>query len=332
MNSEDNRGIFEAIIADGRPLLLFTGLAIVLAGVGAIFIASTGHFLPQDVQFLGMTSQQLCELHQCRIVHFMTHDRVSWGGSLISIGSLYLWLSEFPLKQKEAWAWWVLSVTGVIGFGSFLAYLGYGYLDSWHGVATLGLLPIFFTGLIRSYYTLPKPASFHSLLKPTTRLNLKSPAGLGRVLLLFTALGMIAGGATILTVGMTSVFVPQDLTFMQVVADDLRAINPRLVPLIAHDRAGFGGGICTTGIAVLFCVWCGRPSRNLWQVLCLAGTVGFATAIGIHPVVGYNDLVHLAPACIGALAFMIGISLCYNAMMGTGKPIEPIDRFIKEQA
>ena len=101
---------------------------------------------------------------------------------------------------------------------------------------------------------------------------------------------------------------------MNVSADEVRAINPRLVPLIAHDRAGFGGGICTTGIAVLFCVWCGKPSRNLWQVLGLAGTVGFATAIGIHPVVGYNDVVHLAPACIGALTFLVGIALCYKTM------------------
>ena len=175
---EDNRGILEALIGDGRPLLLFSGLAIVLSGIGAIFIAATGHFLPQDVQYLGMTSGQLCQLHQCRIVHFMIHDRVAWGGSLIAIGSLYLWLVEFPLKQKAVWAWWVLCVTGLIGFGSFLAYLGYGYLDSWHGLATLGLLPIFLTGLMRSYYTLPKPVSIRSLIHPSTRLDWKTGAGL----------------------------------------------------------------------------------------------------------------------------------------------------------
>ncbi len=329
---EDNRGIFEVLIADGRPLLLFSGLAIVLSGVGAIFIAATGHFLPQDVQYLGLTSDQLCQLHQCRIVHFMIHDRISWGGSLIAIGALYMWMVEFPLKRKETWAWWVLCVTGVIGFGSFLAYLSYGYLDSWHGVATLGLLPIFLTGMMRSYISLPKPASIRSLFTPAVKLDLKSRQGLGRLLLLFTALGMIAGGATILTVGMTSVFVPQDLTFMKVVADDLRAINPRLVPLIAHDRAGFGGGICTTGLAVLFCVWCGKPSRNLWQALCLAGSVGFATAIGIHPVVGYNDFVHLAPACTGALTFLTGIALCYKPMNAPSSVGNLSAGFIKEQS
>ena len=121
-----------------------------------------------------------------------------------------------------------------------------------------------------------------------------------------------------MTVGMTSVFVPQDLEFMGVTASDLRAINPGLVPLIAHDRAGFGGGIATCGIAVLFCVWRGRPSRSLWQVLSFSGVVGFATAIGVHPIVGYNNLFHLAPAIVGAIMFIIGLALCYGPMCKTG--------------
>ena len=84
------------------------------------------------------------------IVHFMFHDRVSFGGSLIAIAVLYLWLAEFPLKAGEAWAWWTLLLSGVVGFGSFLTYLGYGYLDTWHGAATLVLLPCFVVGLSRS--------------------------------------------------------------------------------------------------------------------------------------------------------------------------------------
>ena len=59
--------------------------------------------IPHDVQYLGMTAQDLCRLNQCRIVHFMFHDRVSFGGSLIAVGSQLLvhsntpvgWLAEF---------------------------------------------------------------------------------------------------------------------------------------------------------------------------------------------------------------------------------------------
>jgi hypothetical protein len=312
--SVDDRGFFRALIGDGRPFLIFTGLSLVLSGAFALFLSATGHFLPHDIQFLGMTAEQLCALYQCRIVHFMFHDRVSFGGALIAVGALYMWMAEFPLRHGEAWAWWLFVVSGMVGFFSFLAYLGYGYLDTWHGTATVFLLPCFILGLIRSRSLLHKPAPPSSLLKPSVAVSWRTGLGLGRLCLLATAVGMVLGGATIMTVGMTSVFVPQDLTFMGLGASDLHAINPHLVPLIAHDRAGFGGGICASGITVLFCVWCGKPSRSLWQVLCLAGVVGFSAAIGVHPLVGYNDFIHLAPALLGALTFTIGLILTYKPM------------------
>src|SRR6185436_17739267 len=99
---------------------------------------------------LGLTPAQLCERGHYRIVHFMFHDRASFGGALIAIGTLYLWLAEFPLRRGEPWAWWLFIVSGTTGFGSFLAYLGYGYLDSWHGAATLVLLPLFVLGLVQT--------------------------------------------------------------------------------------------------------------------------------------------------------------------------------------
>jgi hypothetical protein len=313
--SQDQRGLLQALVGDGRPLLIFTGLSLVLSGGFALFLAATGHFLPHDTQFLGMTSEKLCTVNDCRIVRFMIHDRAAFGGAVIAIGSLYLWLAEFPLRRAEPWAWWLFVLSGLLGFGSFLAYLGYGYLDTWHGTATLLLLPCFVLGLIRAAARLPKPLRIHSLFKPSLPLSWNSSFGLGRLCLLLTAVGMIGGGLTILTVGMTSVFVPQDLDFMGLQPADLAAINPRLIPLIAHDRAGFGGGVLTTGVTMFFLVWCATPSRSLWQVLCIAGVVGFATAIGIHPVVGYNDLVHLAPALLGAILFFSGIVLCYRPMV-----------------
>lgn len=301
-------------MGDGWPLLMFTGLSIVLSGGFALFLAATGHFLPHDTQFLGMTADELCLVSDCRIVKFMIHDRTAFGGALIALGLLYLWLAEFPLRRAEPWAWWLFVWSGLLGFGSFLAYLSYGYLDTWHGLATLLLLPCFVVGLIRSAALLPKPIRIGALLKPSLPLAWNSPFGIGRVCLLMTALGMIGGGLTILGVGMTSVFVPQDLHFMGLLPADLDSINPRLIPLIAHDRAGFGGAVLTTGITMFFSVWCATPARSLWQVLSVAGTIGFVTAIGIHPVVGYNDLVHLAPALLGAVMFFTGVILCYRPM------------------
>ncbi len=313
--SRDDKGLLQALLGDGRPPLLFSGLVLVLAGGFALFLSASKHFLPHDVHYLGMTAEELCKIADCRIVYFMFHDRVAFGGALIAIGALYMWLAEFPLRQRKAWAWWLFIVSGISGFGSFLAYLGYGYLDTWHGVATLLLFPCFVIGLIRSRSFLEPPRGIRSLLNPAASPPWLSQFGVGRALLLATAAGMVAGGFTVMAFGMTRVFVPQDLTFMSLERADLQSISDRLIPLIAHDRAGFGGAICTAGITVLFCVWCGTPSRSLWEILCVAGVVGFAAAIGVHPIIGYNNLLHLAPAILGAGMFIAGLGLCWKPMM-----------------
>src|SRR5687767_14167987 len=92
------RGLLAALIDDGRPLLALTALSLIFAGLFCLFLSVTKHFLPHDVEFLGMSPRDLCALHECRIVHFMLHDRVSFGGALIAIGTLYLWLVHFPLR------------------------------------------------------------------------------------------------------------------------------------------------------------------------------------------------------------------------------------------
>ena len=97
-----------------------------------------------------MTPAQLCALGDCRVVAFMFHDRVAFGGVLIAIAVLYLWLTTVPLAAGAAWAWWTILVSGTLGFASFLAYLGYGYLDGWHGVGTAFLPPLFAAGVVRS--------------------------------------------------------------------------------------------------------------------------------------------------------------------------------------
>src|SRR5262249_38993398 len=132
---------------------------------------------------------------------------------------------------------------------------------------------------------------------------------------MFAALGATAAGSVILVVGMTAVFVPEDLTYLGIGVAELRALNPRLVPLIAHDRAGFGGALISAGSAASLCVWCGRPGRALWQALTLAGIAGFVPAIGVHFAIGYTDAFHLAPAVIGAAIYFTGLLLTYAPMI-----------------
>jgi hypothetical protein len=314
----DRRGLFEALVDDGRPLLKLTGMLLIGSGLFAFFLGATGHFLPHDIAHLGMSANELRTLAESRLVYFMIHDRVSFGGAIIGVGTLYLWLAEFPLRAGLAWAWWTFAVSGALGFSSFLAYLGYGYLDTWHGMATLAMLPVFGVGLSRSLRLVQPLPSMRVIFQNAASVAWKTPFGLGRVLLMATALCLVLGGAIIMSVGMTTVFVPQDLEYMGLCAPDLEAISPRLIPLIAHDRAGFGGGVCCCGATMFFCILCGQPSRSLWQALLITGVTGFGSAIGVHYPIGYTSFTHLAPAYVGATMFTAGMALTYGGMMGRG--------------
>ena len=296
-------GFVGTLVGDGRPLLVLSSLALVAFGGFALFLGATGHFLPHDTAYLGMTSRQLCDLHACRIVHFMVHDRVSFGGVLVAIGVAYLWLVTFPLKAGERWAWWTLLASGGAGFLSFLSYLGYGYLDTWHGAGTLALLPVFAAGLLLTRRT------GVGVVRPP--FSLATRAEQGRALVALCAFGILAAGITIGTVGSTAVFVPQDLEFMRLTRAELAAVNPRLIPLIAHDRAGFGGALFSCGIALLPCLVYRRIDRGLWEALAIVGVAGFGAAVGVHPAIGYTSVTHLGPAVFGAVAYAVGLALAW---------------------
>lgn len=309
--SDEERGLFAVLVGDGLPLLMAGAGGLVLAGGFVVFLALTGEFLPHDIRYLQMSAVDLCSVEDCRVVNFMIHDRAAFGGALVAVGVLYTYLVCFPLRRGEAWAWWLLSLSATAGFLSFLAYLGYGYLDTWHGIGTALLLPVFILGLIRSRRLVGDTSLARALL--TGRLpSLTSRDGLGRACLLAGAAGVTLAGLEILRIGVTKIFVPEDLAFIGVSAAELRALNPRLVPLIAHDRAGFGGAVFTTGLTALGCLWYSRTTRALWESMFVAGTVSLTAAIGIHLVVGYTDVWHLAPAVLGAASLVIGLALTFS--------------------
>jgi hypothetical protein len=295
---DEEHGLLRGLVGDGRPPLSLTGVALFLSGAFAVFLAFRREFLPHDVAFLGMTAADLCAVAECRIVGFMFHDRVAFGGTLLAVATLYLWLAAFPLRHGAAWAWWAFMASGVLGFGSFLSYLGYGYLDSWHGAATIALLPVFVIGLVASR----RHATIGTAGWLRTAEGRRAPRALrlGRWGLLATGSGLTLAGLVILYLGTTEVFVAEDLGFMGVTPEILDATNPRLVPLIAHDRAGFGGGLATVGVLLLVCGWYAPPSRAFHHAVVVAGSAGFGCAIGTHFIEGYVNPMHLAPAFVGA--------------------------------
>ncbi|MBY0503243.1 MAG: hypothetical protein K2X03_05015 [Bryobacteraceae bacterium] len=297
----DSRSVFSVLLGDGRFLLALTGVALLFSGGFALLQSLSGHFLPHDVAAIGMDAKQL-EVHVNRpLVLFMFHDRVAFGGTLLAIGMGYLWLAGFPLAAGEEWAWRAFAVSGVLGFASFLAYLGHGYLDTWHGVATLFLLPVYLAGMWRARQRCQVPPKF------------ASDAKLGRVLLGLCALGLCSGGLVILAVGMTSVFVPSDLAFIGLDAKAIHQVAPMLVPVIAHDRAGFGGGLFSTGTILFFLARYAALTRSFIEIVFLMGSAGFVCTIGVHVAVGYTDFLHVLPAVLGFGAFLGSVAALAQA-------------------
>jgi hypothetical protein len=303
----DERGLAETVLGDGRFLIALTGISLLLSGGFAILQSVAGQLLPQDSHAIGMDSLQLMHAANVRLVGFMFHDRVAYGGCLVAIGSGYLWLTAFPMEKREAWVWWALLFSGSIGFLAFLTYLGQGYLDTWHGVATLFLLPVFGAGLWRS-----RPGCFSLRF---IRKDVPKESGQferwGRILLGMCAVGIVLAGATIAIFGMTRVFVPSDLRFIGLQPAALAHISPMLIPLISHDRAGFGGGLCSIGSLLLFMARCAELNRSLPEIVAVMGAAGFGGAIGVHFAVGYLDFLHLLPAFMGFLLFLFADGLLW---------------------
>jgi hypothetical protein len=252
--------LFTLLVHKGQGPLTVVGLTLVLAGAFALFVAARREFLPHDIAFLGMTPEELCAVNECRVVHFMIHDRVAFGGALIAIGLVYLWLVLGPLEQGHWWAWQLLAASGVVGFASFLAYLGYGYLDTWHGLATAVLAPLFVLGLALSHQQIAWREPYRRWIA-WPLLDGRDRRRVGTIVLQFTSVGMLGGGLTIMIVGMTTVLVPEDVIYMGMGRPELQRINPRLLPLIAHDRAGFGGAVCCCGTLLCGVVWRGEIDR-----------------------------------------------------------------------
>jgi hypothetical protein len=177
-----------------------------------------------------------------------------------------------------------------------------------HALVTLALFPCFLLGLRHP------PAGLGHQPPPNRHNDRRWWLGVwGQFLFVALGVGLTLAGISIAAVGVTSVFVPEDLAYLGTTPAALQAANPRLLPLIAHDRAGFGGALASNGLAVLLpALWGFRQgARWLWWTLAAAGTPGFAAALGVHLAVGYLDLWHLAPALVALALYLLGLILTY---------------------
>lgn len=282
------------------------GTGLIFSGVVALIVALTSIVLPYDELFLGLTRDQIAVINP-HLLSFMAHDRTSLAGAQFSVGLLYTLLTMFGVRQGQAWARRVLLLSAGVGFVTFFLFIGYGYFDPLHALGTLLLFVFFLLGALGDFVpSATPPVRLHDHERWMQRL------------LLLLGVGITVGGTTIAMLGATTVFVPQDLAYMGTTPEALAAVNSRLIPVIAHDRAAFGGGLIANGLGIIgIAAWgfrCG--ARWVWWALLLSGLPGYLCAIGTHFAIGYLDVTHLAPAIASALIYVVALGVSVNFLCG----------------
>jgi hypothetical protein len=284
---------------------LLMGLAMFIGGLMAMTIAATRIVMPYDEAAIGLNRQQLVAIND-NLLHFMQHDRMTLAGTMLAVGILYVVLSFFGSRSGMHWAHVAIVASAFVGFASFFLFLGFGYFDPFHAFVTAVLLQLL---LLAVHSDLPqeRPAVAPELTNDRAwRRN-----QWGQLLFVIHGAVLIVAGIVISLFGITTVFVPEDLEFMQTTAEHLTSAHPQLLPLVAHDRATFGGMLQACGVCVLLSSLWGFRRGNfwLWWALMAAGSVAYLATIAVHWHVGYTSLKHLLPAYGGLVMLIIGGAL-----------------------
>ena len=283
---------------------LLVGLGMTGAGLGAAAITLGPVLLWYDRDYLGMTVHQLHAANH-QLVHFLQHDRITMAGTMVAIGALYTGLAVGGMRRGWPWAREVYLISGAIGFPTLFYFLATGFVEILQTATTFLLFPMFVAAVRRAPHT-PRWRQVPEGPEPERRRAL-----VGQLLLIVTGAGLFVGGAVISVVGLTGVFVPTDLTFLGTSPQVLESVNPRLVPFVAHDRAGFGGALMSAAVAItLLSAWGWRRGEAwVFWTLAAAATAGFLPAVVVHGVIHYTDFVHLAPVYFGIVMTGTGLLL-----------------------
>ncbi|MEV0293054.1 hypothetical protein [Nocardia sp. NPDC050710] len=283
---------------------VLVGVGMMVAGLGAAAITLGPVLLWYDRDYLGT---DLAGLHRINhhLVHFLQHDRITMAGNMIALGALYTGLAWGGIRLGRVWARNALLLSGLVGFPTLFYFLGIGFVEPLHTAVTVVLFPMFLLAVWRT----PGPARRRAPAdcpEPVRRRAL-----IGQLLMIRTGAGVMVGGIVISVVGLTVVFVPTDLSFLRTDAAALRAANAHLLPFIAHDRAGFGGALVATGLAILLIgLWGWRQGEAwVWWALLAATIAGSASALTVHFLIHYTAFIHLLPVYFGTALLALGLFL-----------------------
>ncbi|WP_216827676.1 dihydroorotate dehydrogenase [Alkalihalobacterium elongatum] len=284
------------------------GLSIVIGGLITLLISMSSIILPYDEYFLEMNRETIYVFNE-RILYFMAHDRMTLAGTMISGGIVYMGLARYGIRQGLKWAKQATDTAAIIGFLGIFLFIGYGYFDWLHLIFWLVLLPFYLVGFV-------KTKKVNGTAKSTNQRNhvIWKKSLFGQFALVILGFSFVFGGLTIAYIGITNVFIATDLTYICMPPEMLNKFNERLIPVIAHDRAGFGGALLSVGLLILMIALWGFQQGNkwVWWMLFLGGIPAFTAGIGVHFAIGYTDFIHLLPAYFALLLYVLGLVFSYS--------------------
>ncbi|GAE36873.1 dihydroorotate dehydrogenase [Halalkalibacter akibai] len=284
------------------------GFSILIGGLITLLLSMTTIILPYDEFFLEMTRGTIEDFNE-RILYFMAHDRMTLAGTMISGGFLYVVLANYGVKNGLRWAKQAIDAAAIVGFLGILLFIGYGYFDWLHLLFWIILLPFYLNGFFQTRNLRGTPSSTNRKNHLTWKKSL-----IGQFSFVVLGFSFVIGGITISYIGVSNVFVTTDLLYLCMPADMLSEFNSRLIPVIAHDRAGFGSALLSVGLLVLMTALWGfqQGNRWVWWALFIGGIPAFASGIAIHFIIGYTSFVHLLPAYFALVLYVTGLIFSYS--------------------
>ncbi|ODG91016.1 MULTISPECIES: hypothetical protein [Bacillaceae] len=290
-------------LSDGWKWYFLFGLFMFIGGLLALFISLTSIVLPYDEHFLTIKRHVILQFND-RLLPFMSHDRMTLSGTIMSGGILFMSLARNGIKHHYHWAKKASDTSAFVGFLAIFLFIGYGYFDWLHALFWVVLLIPFLLGFFKTRGLNRSPESENLTNNRDWKFSL-----IGQLFFIILGFSIILGGCIISFVGVTTTFVKTDLNYLCITPSELNAFNQHLIPVISHDRAGFGGGLVSVGLLVLMIsLWGFRHNQKwIWWTLLFGSLPAFITAFGVHFMIGYTDFYHLLPPIIASLFLLIGV-------------------------
>lgn len=280
------------------------GLAMSIGALLAAWFALNRVILPYDEAATGLSTAAI-RAYNPRLLDFMAHDRLTLAGTMMSLGILYVGVAWGGGRRGLLWAKEAVGFSAFAGFLTFFGFIAYGYFDQFHAFVAALLLPVAVQVVVgRDAPPAAMPLDLDNDL--TWRRG-----AVGQLFFVMEAAGLLLAGLVITFLGSGRVFVPSDLTFLGTDAATVRAFHANLVPLIAHDRATFGGMLIASGVAVGVTALWGfeRGARWLFITLAVGGFPAYLATLAIHAHIGYTDHLHLSPVFVGVAFHLLGLLL-----------------------